>query len=257
MNQTSLVSFRKWVSGLLSFVFLIAVGLCVTPLYAATGENAVKKYPYERILDKNESSVSSEQEMKLEDGKISARFVSTPLKEVMAELGQLCDVEISWSGQESGEPISVWFTDKAPDKAVQEILDGRSYVLAYKSINNQGTLAKVKILDSPSPNEYSNIEPYSRQPAHMVGSEGRQVRQLSTKNTRSDRGIGKTMEIEESANIDDMRSQIETMPLDMLIEMADEQKRALRMQKKKYPRLKKRRISDASKILQNFIGKVR
>jgi hypothetical protein len=248
----------------------------VTPLYAATGEIEAKNF-YERVSVKKESPDPSEQKMKLVDGKLSARFVATPLKQVMAKFGQLCDVEILWSGQELEEPISVWFTDKAPDKAVQEILAGRSYVLAYKSVNNEGTLAKVSILDSSSEN--STIEPLFEHSYQRVKSDGRQVRQYSAKNTWSNRRFDENRENEEYAHIDNMgsriesmadhsrsltlrsarveRDQSESMPLDMLIEMADEQKRAMRMQREKYPGLKKRRISDASKTLQNFIGGVR
>jgi len=108
------------------------------------------------------------QMMTFKEGKFTARIYSTPLRMVMEEFSRLSGVNVSWTGPETEDLISIRFANLSPDRAVEKILDGQSYLLFYNAIENGDKLTRVKIISVTSESATSNC--MSSEHLGLIGS---------------------------------------------------------------------------------------
>ena len=109
------------------------------------------------IVKVSNATHPASQIMTFKEGKFTARINSTALRQVMEEFSRLSGINVSWTGPETEDLISLRFANLSPDRAVEKILDGQSYLLFYKAIENGDKLTRVKIISVTSESVTSDV----------------------------------------------------------------------------------------------------
>jgi hypothetical protein len=81
----------------------------------------------------------------LQDGKWTARIISTPLRQVLREVSRLTGAEILWLNLEENEVVSVEFIDATIQRALRKILGQRNFMLFYSPPEEGGKLTEIWI----------------------------------------------------------------------------------------------------------------
>jgi len=83
----------------------------------------------------------------LQDGRLTAQVVATPLRQVMEEMSRVSGARVRWlSGQAEENPVSVEFTAIPLPEALRRILKEMNFLLFYTSTGNSTKLTEVWIL---------------------------------------------------------------------------------------------------------------
>jgi hypothetical protein len=82
----------------------------------------------------------------LQDGKLTARIVETPLWQVMAEVSRLSGAQIQWMDSAvRQQEVSVEFTALSLSEAVRRILRAHNFLLLYRSSGEETPLTQIWI----------------------------------------------------------------------------------------------------------------
>jgi hypothetical protein len=82
----------------------------------------------------------------LQDGRLTAQVVATPLRQVMEEMSRLSGARVRWvSGQAKEKPVSVEFTALPLPEALRRILREMNFLLFYTSTGNSVKLTEIWI----------------------------------------------------------------------------------------------------------------
>ena len=83
----------------------------------------------------------------LQDGRLTAQVVATPLRQVMEEMSRVSGARVRWlSGQAEEKPVSVEFSALPLPEALRRILREMNFLLFYTSTGNSVKLTEVWIL---------------------------------------------------------------------------------------------------------------
>lgn len=144
VTQTMPVTGKYLLLTILLVSVLLALILTSTSGYGA--KNAASTMtPEESTLTLQNVIDPSATAMKFHRGKLTVRITSTPLRQVMQDLGRVTGARVSWKGQEITKKVSVQFMDLPLDKAIARILRGESYVLSYTSAKEESKLDTIII----------------------------------------------------------------------------------------------------------------
>lgn len=115
-----------WLHGI--FVSLVLDSLSVCAAYAA-----------------GPADVSFPGKITLQDGKMTARIVATPLRRVLEEVSKLSGAQARWLSLDGEEPVSVEFTDLPFSEALRRILGEKDFVLFDPSARERARLPQIWI----------------------------------------------------------------------------------------------------------------
>jgi hypothetical protein len=118
---------RRWLPGI-----LVSLALCSTPVGAVYAFGPAAMNLPGRIT--------------LQDGKLTARIVETPLWQVMAEVSRLSGVQVQWMDSAvRQQEVSVEFTALSLSEAVRRILRAHNFLLVYPSSGEEMPLTQIWI----------------------------------------------------------------------------------------------------------------
>jgi hypothetical protein len=117
----------RWVSGLLFMSLLLEGG----PGHPAWADRAVAA-PIPGTLT-------------FQDGKLTARLIAAPLRQVMAEVSQLSGAEIRWLSPAGEAPVSVAFTALPFPEALRRILREQNFLLVSSARGQEGRPVRIWI----------------------------------------------------------------------------------------------------------------
>ncbi len=85
-------------------------------------------------------------QLSLQDGKLTARLIATPLRQVMEEVSRLSGARVRWlSSQAAEKPVSVGFTALPLPEALRRILGETNFLLFYAPGGEGTTLTQIWI----------------------------------------------------------------------------------------------------------------
>lgn len=93
----------------------------------------------------------------LREGKLSARIVATPLRQVIAEIRRLSGAQIRWLNEGGEELISIEFSNLPVAEALQQILAEKNFLLFYSSSDKEERLMQLWI--SSGGHERGQLQP--------------------------------------------------------------------------------------------------
>lgn len=116
--------------------------------------------------------------MWMQDGRLSVRITSAPLRQIVEDLGRFTGVEVSWLGKGTGRKLSVNLAGLTVEEAFRRILREEGYVFFYTTTEGEEKLARVLIhsRDPSTPKtephpELSSGESREDEPALQDGTE--------------------------------------------------------------------------------------
>jgi type II secretory pathway component GspD/PulD (secretin) len=115
-----------WLHGILVSLVLSSLPVCAA--YAA-----------------NPAAVSLPGKITLQDGKMTARIVAAPLRQVLEEVSKLSGTQVRWLSLDGEEAVSVEFTDLPFSEALRRILGEKDFVLFYPSARERARLPQIWI----------------------------------------------------------------------------------------------------------------
>ena len=90
-------------------------------------------------------------EIRLQDGKLTARIKVAPLRQVMEEISRLSGARVRWLSQGGDEPVSVEFPPLPFPEALRRILGEKNFLLFYSSSGEGPRLARIWISSKGKP----------------------------------------------------------------------------------------------------------
>lgn len=132
MKHSTLITSRSsWIPShwLLGIVVSLALGSVPVRATYALGPTAVN-FPGQ---------------MTLQDGKLTARIMAAPLRQVMEEVSRLSGAQVLWLSQAGEEPVSVEFSALPFSEALRRILGERNFLLFYTTMGEEGRLIQIWI----------------------------------------------------------------------------------------------------------------
>ena len=82
----------------------------------------------------------------LQDGSLTARIATVPLRQVMEEISRLSGAQVRWLSQQGeGEPVSVEFTALPFSEAMRQILREQNFMLFYTVSRGEPRLIQIWI----------------------------------------------------------------------------------------------------------------
>jgi hypothetical protein len=88
----------------------------------------------------------------LQDGKLTAQFTATPLRQVMEEVSRVSGAQVRWlRGRAEERPVSAGFTDLPLPEALRRILGETDFLLFYTSLGEDMKLSQIWISSKTQP----------------------------------------------------------------------------------------------------------
>jgi hypothetical protein len=136
----------------------------------------------------------------LQNGRLTAQVVTTPLRQVMEEMSRVSGAQVRWlSGQAEEKPVSVEFTALPLPEALRRILREMNFLLFYTSTGNSTKLTEVWILSGIGKSQAERTSPLAS-PEKVL---------LPIPDSTP-----------QSAEAEDRQAEFATMPLEILIQTA-------------------------------------
>jgi hypothetical protein len=146
----------------------------------STDDLALKANTQKRPPKDKKTTKQTKERMVFRDGKLTARIPSASLKQVMEEFSRRTGVKVLWQDRQMDRNISVGFSERSTEEALQNILHGENYLLFYTSAKEGEKLTRILILPNNKENEKSAPirRPFLPPPAMMqdFGTFGSQSR---------------------------------------------------------------------------------
>ena len=98
-------------------------------------------------LDSLPTAVSAQ--MTLADGRLTAQFVKTPLRQVLEEFSKLSGTRVRWLTSIRDEPVSIAFTYLPFSEALRRILGDKNFLLFYTSTGGENYPTQLWITGRP------------------------------------------------------------------------------------------------------------
>ena len=99
-------------------------------------------------------------QLSLQDGKLTARLIATPLRQVMEEVSRLSGARVRWlSSQAAEKPVSVGFAALPLPEALRRILGETNFLLFYAPGGEGTTLTQIWISAKGTGGEQPGLTP--------------------------------------------------------------------------------------------------
>ncbi len=108
------------------------------------------------------TAITAPEQISVQDGKLTARLVATPLRQVMEELSRVSGAQVRWlNGQAAEKSVSVEFTALLMPEALRRIFGEINFLLFYTGAGKSLKLTEIWISSKTQSHSASDSVPLS------------------------------------------------------------------------------------------------